>query len=232
MALRRGQPRRGNRRWPSRARDGCRYLRYRPHAAKVCPVQGMITEWRSKTFTPTEAAALAQISAKQVRKELEHPALNLRARKRPRLPFAAVVYLRAIRLSGLSLAVSDRARLYRLISEGLAQTPMPERVEFASVMSLSLGWLASEMASTLARFDAWKRRLSSDPDIMAGEMVFPCSRLSVRHIGELLERGDSPNDVLEDYPELSPQDVEFSQLFVKAYPRAGRPRVRDRAMAR
>jgi uncharacterized protein (DUF433 family) len=194
-------------------------------------MQGMINEWRSKTFSPTEAAALAGVSAKQVRKELEHPVLNLRSKKRPRLPFSALVYLRAIRLSGLSLAVVDRARLYRLISEGLAKTPAPERVEFASVMSLSLGWLASEMASTLARFEAWKRRLSSDPNVIAGEMVFSGSRLSVRHIGELLDRGDSPNDLLADYPELSPQDIEFSQLFVKAYPRAGRPRLRDQATA-
>src|SRR5687768_2558450 len=108
-------------------------------------MQGIITRSRSRTFTPTKAAALAQMSAKQVRKELEIPALNLRSKKRPRVPFSAVVYLRAVRLSGLSLAVADRARLYRLISEGLAQTPAPERVEFASVMSLSLGWLASEM---------------------------------------------------------------------------------------
>jgi uncharacterized protein (DUF433 family) len=187
-------------------------------------MQGMITECRSRTFTPTEAAALAQVSTKQVRKELEHPVLNLCSKKRPRLPFSALVYLRAIRLSGLSLAVVDRARLYRLISEGLAKTPAPERVEFASVMSLSLGWLASEMASTLARFDAWKRTLSSDPNVMAGEMVFPRSRLTVRHIAGLLDRGDSPNDLLKDYPDLSPQDIEFSQLFVKAYPRAGRPR--------
>ncbi len=193
-------------------------------------MQGIVTDWRSKTFTPTEAAALAQISTKQVRKELENPVFDLRSRKRPRLPFSAVVYLRAIRLSGLSLAVVDRARLYRLIAEGLAKTPAPERVEFASVMSLSLGWLASEMASTLARFEAWKRGLSSDPGIMAGEMVFPRLRLTVRHVGELLERGHSPNDLLEEYPELSPQDVEFSQLFVKAYPRAGRPRTREQAI--
>jgi uncharacterized protein (DUF433 family) len=194
-------------------------------------MQGIITEWRSRTFTPMEAAALAGASTKQVRKELEHPVFDLRPRNRPRLPFSALVYLRAMRLSGLSLAVVDRARLYRLIAEGLAKTPAPERVEFASVMSLSLGWIASEMASTLARFDSWKRSLSSDPGIMAGELVFPRSRLTVRHIGELLERGHSPNDLLEDHPELSPQDIEFSQLFVKAYPRAGRPRVRGQAVA-
>src|SRR5690606_25532686 len=105
-------------------------------ATKLYPMQGIVTEWRSRTFTPTEAAALAQLSPKQVRKELEHSVLELRSRKRPRLPFSALVYLRAIRLSGLSLAVVDRARLYRLIAESLAKTPAPERVEFASVMSL------------------------------------------------------------------------------------------------
>lgn len=194
-------------------------------------MQGILTEWRSETFTPTEAAALAQVTLKQVRKELEHPVLNLRSRRRPRLSFSALVYLRAIRLSGLSLAVADRARLYRLISEGLAKTPAPERVEFASIMSVSLGWLASEMASTLARFDAWKARLCSSPDVMAGEMVFPGSRLSVRHIGDSLENGASPSDLLAHHPELTPQDIELSQLFVKAYPRAGRPRVRARAAA-
>jgi uncharacterized protein (DUF433 family) len=62
------------------------------------------------------------------------------------------------------------------------------------------------------------RTLVSNPEIMAGEIVFPRSRLTVRRIGELLEQGESPSVVLEDYPELSPQDLEFSPLFVKAYP--------------
>jgi uncharacterized protein (DUF433 family) len=195
-------------------------------------MQGAINLWRSRTFTPTEAGALAQLTAKQVRKELENPALKLRIRKRPRLPFSALVYLQTVRLSGLSLVVADRVRLYWLISDGLAKTPAPERVEFASVLSLRLGWIASEMASKVDRFEAWKATLTSDPSIMAGETVFPRSRLTVRHIGELLAKGESPSVLLEDYPELSPQDLELSPLFVKAYPRVGRPRVRDQASDR
>lgn len=195
-------------------------------------MQGTVNQWRSKTFTATEAAALAQLSPKQVRRELESPMLSLRTGKKPRLKFSALVYFRAIRLSGLSLAVPDRARLYRQIADGLRKTPAPDRVEFASVMSLSLGWLVSEMASRLARFEAWKRTLSSDLNVMAGEMVFRGSRLPVRHVGELLERGEAPSDLLEDYPELSPQDLEFAELFVKAYPRVGRPPVPGQATAR
>jgi uncharacterized protein (DUF433 family) len=89
---------------------------------------------------------------------------------------------------------------------------------------LRLGSVARGMEAKLARFQAWKNTLVSDPNIMAGEVVFPRSRLTVRRIGELLEQGESPSVVLEDYPELSPQDLEFSPLFVKAYPRVGRPR--------
>jgi uncharacterized protein (DUF433 family) len=187
-------------------------------------VQGIIERWRLETFTPAEAAALVQLPPKQVRKELEYSILTMGSASPPRLPFSALVYFETLRLSGLSWSVEDRARLYRLISEGLAQTPAPEHVEFASVLSLRLGLVARELESKLARFDAWKNTLVSNPKIMAGELVFPRSRLTVRHIGELLEQGESPSVVLEDYPELSPQDLEFSQLFVKAYPRVGRPR--------
>lgn len=188
-------------------------------------MQGSFEDWRSRTFTPAEAAALVQLSPKQVRKELEYPVLGVRPGAGPRLPFSALIYFRALRLTRLSLVVADRVRLYRLISESLARAQAPERIEFASVLSLELGWLVSEMATTLARFEAWKGTLTTDPDVMAGEAVFPRSRVTVRHVGELLERGESPSILLEKYPELSPADIEFSPVFAKAYPRVGRPRV-------
>jgi len=187
-------------------------------------VQGTIERWRSQTFTPAETAALAQLPPKQIRKDLEYSIVTAGSASPPRLPFSALVYFETLRLTGLSWSVEDRARLYRLICAGLAQTPAPESVEFASVLSLKLGLVAREMEAKLARFHAWKDTLVSNPDVMAGEIVFPRSRLTVRRIGELLEEGESPNVVLEDYPELSPQDLEFSHLFVKAYPRVGRPR--------
>ena len=195
-----------------------------PRCANLFPVQGTIEHWQRETFTPAEAAALVQLPSKQVRKELEYSIVTVVSASPPRLPFSALVYFETLRLSGLSWSVEDRARLYRLIVEGLAQTPAPENVEFASVLSLKLGLVAREMEAKLARFHAWKNTLVSNPEIMAGEIVFPRSRLTVRRIGELLEQGESPSVVLEDYPELSPQDLEFSLLFVKAYPRVGRPR--------
>ena len=194
-------------------------------------MQGPFSPWLSKTFTPNEAAALAHLSTKHVRNELEHPILQLASSAPPRLPFCALVYFHAVRLSGLSLSVSDRARMYRLIAEGLARTPPPEVVAFSPVLSLQLGLITQDMASKLTRFEAWKATLISNPEFMAGEAVFSHSRLTVRHIGESLERGESPGALLKDHPARTPQASEFSHLGVTAYPRVGRPRVEDLAAA-
>jgi uncharacterized protein (DUF433 family) len=64
-----------------------------------------------------------------------------------------------------------------------------------------------------AQYQAWKRKLVRDPEIMAGETVFPNSRLTVRRIASLMERGESPAIVLEDYPYLTRTDLEFAQIY-------------------
>ena len=76
----------------------------------------------------------------------------------------------------------------------------------------------------LGRFESWKTRLVSDEAILGGEPVFPKSRLAVRQVGGMLLRGARREDVLEDYPYLTEQDLEFAPIFTKAYPRMGRPR--------
>jgi uncharacterized protein (DUF433 family) len=74
-----------------------------------------------------------------------------------------------------------------------------------------------------ARFDAWKARLVRSPDILGGEPVFPGSRLAVRHVGGMVLRGAPLEEIREDYPYLSDEDVAFARLYTEAYPRVGRP---------
>lgn len=66
-------------------------------------------------------------------------------------------------------------------------------------------------------FVRWQASLTSDRNIMGGEAVFPDSRLSVRHIGGMLERGERSAVILEDYPYLSERDLIFAHLYVKVY---------------
>lgn len=72
-----------------------------------------------------------------------------------------------------------------------------------------------ETEVTATTFDEWKTRLIRDPNILGGEMIFPNSRLSVRRIGTMLERGESPEVIQQDYPYLSKEDLRFAQLYVK-----------------
>jgi uncharacterized protein (DUF433 family) len=99
----------------------------------------------------------------------------------------------------------------------------------SGLLTLKIGETESAVLDLLRRFAAWRERLVSDPDILGGELVFPNSRLSVRHIGEILERGELPDAVREDYPYLADEDLELARLYVKAYPNVGRPKTRRAA---
>jgi len=73
-------------------------------------------------------------------------------------------------------------------------------------------------------FEEWKTRLVSQDEVLGGEPVFAGSRLAVRRVGALAERGEPARAILADYPYLKPSDIEFARLYTKAYPRVGRPR--------
>jgi uncharacterized protein (DUF433 family) len=94
-------------------------------------------------------------------------------------------------------------------------------------LEFKLASAVHEIESRIERFARWKKKLVIRDDILGGEPVFPRSRLAVRHVGEMARRGAPVKEILEDYPYLEPQDVEFAKQFVTAYPRAGRPRVRE-----
>lgn len=63
----------------------------------------------------------------------------------------------------------------------------------------------------------WEKTLVKDPEIMAGETVFPNSRLTVRRVVSLLKKGESENIILEDYPYLSPRDLKFAKMYSARY---------------
>jgi uncharacterized protein (DUF433 family) len=172
-------------------------------------------------FTPTEAAALVQVPAKRVYKEIEYAVITSNANP-PRLPFAALVYLKALREVDFTFSVDFRTLLYNRLVD--AMTHRTTQVEIARYFILQLDAISNELSELIARFNRWKNSLGINPAIMGGETVFPGSRLTVRHIGMMLERGELKEVIQEDYPYLSDEDLEFALLYVRAYPVIGRPR--------
>jgi uncharacterized protein (DUF433 family) len=59
-------------------------------------------------------------------------------------------------------------------------------------------------------------RVEENHAVLGGAAVFRDTRISVRHIGKMTDRGVSMKDILEDYPSLAENDVEFAKLYYRA----------------
>ena len=57
------------------------------------------------------------------------------------------------------------------------------------------------------------RRITSDPAIFGGKPIVRGRRLAVEHVLSMLAAGDSPQDVLNAYSFLEPEDVRACILY-------------------
>jgi uncharacterized protein (DUF433 family) len=144
----------------------------------------------------------------------------------PRFDLAEVVYLYMVAGFGLDLGLEDRKRLYRLIAVALRSKKSSDLALSAYVV-VKLDSAVRDVEMRLSAFEMWRKKLVQRGDILGGEPVFPKSRLAVRQIGEMAQRGASFEEIVSDYPYLTKQDVEFAKRFTAAYPRVGRPRARE-----
>jgi uncharacterized protein (DUF433 family) len=178
----------------------------------------------NKIFTPNEAAALIEISPKRIYKEIEHHIIPAGTTpNRDRLSFGTLVYLRALKEINFDFSVSYRIHLHEALQTAWEQ--QISTLEFGKFFTLKVSEIGQELKILIDRFEAWKARLVSNPNILGGEIVFPGSRLSVQRIGGSLERGETLGLLREDYPYLTDEDFYFARIYVKAYPIQGRPKV-------
>ena len=178
-----------------------------------------------RAMNTREVAALTGLDEGAIRKDVELGVIE--AGSPPRFAEPMLVYFSARALCPLELGVEDRRRLYLGVSRAVASR--------AAQHMLGRGWLlnieeiSTELRSRIARFDLWRAHVVASDDILGGEPVFPNSRLAVRRVGEMLRRGASIEELREDYPFLSDEDLEFAPLFSMAYPKMGRPRAQAAA---
>jgi uncharacterized protein (DUF433 family) len=186
------------------------------------PYTGKVFEM-AKIFTPNEAAALIEISPKRIYKEIEHRIIPVGTPNRDRLSFGTLVYLRALKEINFDFSVSYRIHLHEALQTAWEQ--QVATLEFGKFFTLKVSEIGQELQTLIDRFEAWKARLVSNPNILGGEVVFPNSRLSVQRIGGCLARGETLEVLREDYPYLTDEDFDFAQIYVKAYPIQGRPKL-------
>jgi uncharacterized protein (DUF433 family) len=91
---------------------------------------------------------------------------------------------------------------------------------------LTVNWdaLLGDVGPRIDLYRAGLKRIRQHDDILAGEPVFKGTRLAVRHIGGMRAKGEPVERMIEDYPDLTPDDVEFARLYAEAHPPVGRPK--------
>jgi hypothetical protein len=178
-------------------------------------------------FTITEVAAFSGVEERQVRNELEQSVLA--ADRDLRLEFAAVVYLRLLRearLEARELGPTLRLDIFKNLLRAMSERPRPREIQPRQFMRFQISEVFKETENLVARFRRWSAKLVRDENVKGGEPTFPKSRLTIRQVGSMLLRPDTEDarrELREDYPFLTDEDLEFAPIFVKAYPRVGRP---------
>lgn len=68
----------------------------------------------------------------------------------------------------------------------------------------------------------YEERIVRDKGICGGEPVFKGTRVTLRTVLASLADGDSPEEILADFPSLKPEDVQAAIAFAAASPEARR----------
>jgi uncharacterized protein (DUF433 family) len=62
----------------------------------------------------------------------------------------------------------------------------------------------------------WQDRISVDPAVLVGKPMIKGTRLAVEFVVELLAEGWSHDDVLRNYPQLTPDDLRAALHYAAA----------------
>jgi uncharacterized protein (DUF433 family) len=176
--------------------------------------------------SPREAGFVTGLSEKTInqaidRKEVETlPARKGESERLLGLP--ELVYLSVRDSVGQLLSPAGR-RMLRQQLDALQASPFPGGVTMGG-LELNIEGDVEAVLERLSQVERARAFVVSDPEVRAGEPVVRDTRVPVFMLAELVEQGATREELLEDYPALTPESLEAALLHVRLYPRRGRPR--------
>jgi uncharacterized protein (DUF433 family) len=102
-----------------------------------------------------------------------------------------------------------------------------DRLKLDDYLFIDIKKAAKDLAPRIDLYAEGLTRIEEKEGVLGGEAVFKNTRLSVKHIGKMREGGEAIADIIEDYPYLHDNDIEFARLYFKAHPMLGRPPRRE-----
>lgn len=182
-------------------------------------------------FTPTEAAVASGVTVKTVHREIDEGPLKAArkpsGRKRLLLEEDLLYLAVAKRFDARLVQLTSRGRdkLHDVIVEYCRRLPLQKRdgPRFGGALSLDLKDAIEEVRSKLTLLGQARKMVVEDPEIRGGEPCIRGTRIGVYEVAGMLEQGATEEELLAGYPSLKHQQFALSRIYVRAYPRRGRP---------
>jgi uncharacterized protein (DUF433 family) len=113
----------------------------------------------------------------------------------------------------------------REIAKSIQRSPKTDKLPVANgaALLIELGAARRAVESQLKQLARIEEMVVSDPEIMRGTPVFKGTRIPVDLVADMLAHGVSSEEILEGYPTLSREKVAITPLYMRAFPRRGRP---------
>ena len=186
----------------------------------------MMAAIRNDGYTPSQVSAITGLPLPAVHKAIEYKLIRPRRVRegqyvRRLLSRSQAVYLRMEATGLRSLPLAAR----RQVARAVEQNPEIDRMTISegSVISVQCKSARKEVRTGLRRLSEATRMVKSDPEIMRGAPVYRGTRIPVHAIADMLSQGATVAEILEGYPALTREKVELAPMYVKAFPRSGRP---------
>src|SRR5215831_9607059 len=177
-------------------------------------------------YTPAQAAAMTGLPLAAVHKAIDSRVIRPRAARagaivRRLLRKEQLIYLQ-LEAEGLRLLpVGTR----REIAESIQRSPKTEKLPVANgtALLIEIGTARRAVERQLKQLARLGELVVTDPEIMRGTPVFKGTRIPVDLVADMLAQGATAEEILEGYPTLSKQMIDMAPLYMRAFPRRGRP---------
>ena len=190
----------------------------------------MTTATRSDAYTPSQVSAVTGLPLPAVHKAIEYKLIRPKRVREGHfvqrlLSRSQAVYLRMEAKGLRSLPLAARRQVARAIEQDPGIDAMC--IAEGSVILIQCKSARKEVEAELRRLTEATRMVESDPEIMRGAPVYRGTRIPVHAIADMLSQGATIAEILEGYPALTQKKVGLAPMYIKAFPRRGRPVIRS-----
>jgi uncharacterized protein (DUF433 family) len=177
-------------------------------------------------YTPAQAAVVTGLPLAAIHKAIDSRLIRPRSKRigatvRRLLTKEQLIYLQ-LEAEGLRLLpVGTR----REIADSIQRSPRTDvlAVGNGTVLFVEFKSARRKVEGQLKQLAIIEDMVISDPEIMRGTPVFKGTRIPVDLVADMLGQGAAVEEILVGYPTLNREKIDIAPIYMRAFPRRGRP---------